>query len=712
MSSPIDFYTITDDSQRASGGAAWASQLFTASKDYDINSIKLKLYRTGTPGNFTVSIRATANYRPTGADIGGVTGVINGNDITDSSPGEWYEITFDSPISLTNGIKYAIVWRAVGNSVNVRNDNTGDYVDGRYCYSNDSGVNWGFVAAKDFVFETYAGEFLLLGSVTEVSDVSGVLSKQIEIQGSTTETSNVSGVLNSIPLAGSIDVTSGVLGEIDLQSEFISSIIETSNISGVFKLSVGFKGSVVEISNISGILNPLLGCSGSITGVLNVKALMDGMPLAGISNVISSISGVIDRTPILISSLIAESSISGYLTIIPDFNATTLFWRPENNIVETLEWKTSILKAHNGDEQRIKIRQTPRQYFRLQLMLDLESDNDKINTWFDSIIHTWQKKTWLLPIWVEYVEHSADISIKDDIINVDTTFADFRNNSKAIVWKSSTEYEVITIDTKTDSQLNLSYSMLNSFTGHKYIIPVRTANMISSSKKEKTNSQVTSIDLIFAVYDNIEITDYTFDTNYDGYEVLDIPAFMDDIHLESSDGDILITDFETGIFKVESHSTFNILTQNHNFFNDTKAECWNFRKFLHSLNGRQKTILIPTFRDDVIQTDNIEALDTSVNIENIKLAENMAFNSLRTYIGFYFPLTNTLIIRKITAITELDSNEEQITFNSNLGLGSDIIKGDCRICFVDRCRLASDRIQIHWPYAHRNECRTDFVRVS
>ena len=40
---------------------------------------------------------------------------------------------------------------------------------------------------------------------------------------------------------------------------------------------------------------------------------------------------------------------------------------PENDIVETLEWKTSILKAHDGTEQRIKVRQSPRQYFRFMV---------------------------------------------------------------------------------------------------------------------------------------------------------------------------------------------------------------------------------------------------------------------------------------------------------------------------------------------------------
>ena len=556
----------------------------------------------------------------------------------------------------------------------------------------------------------------LNGSIAIITSSVGSLNILTNLISSVTSISNTSGILNVLnQLIGESTNGASTVSETNIDKNIISSITEVAGAICSFDSQPGMGSSIVEISGIAASLSSLnvltdltgfIASTSSTSGFLDVLTQLIGNSTNGISFL-----GRVAKLISLIGSITAVSNLpdtSNYLAIVPDFEAATLFWRPQDSIVETLEWKTSILNAYDGSEQRIKIRQTPRQLFNLRLILN----TNKENTWFDSIIHTWQKLTWLLPIWSEYVEHTADINAKDESIeNIDTTNADFRNDSKAMVWKSATEYEVVVIDTKTDSNLNLSYSMLNSYTGIKYIMPVRTAYLIASSKKERYNSETSVVNLTFAVYNNVEFTDYVPNTIYDGYEVLDTPAFMDDTHSEDSDGDILITDFETGIFKVESSSNFNFLSQSHKFFNDNKVACWNFRKFLHSLSGRQKTIIIPTFRSDVTQTDDIETTDTSVKIENIKLATNMGFNALRTYIGFYFTTTGVLIIRKIKAIVEIDANEERISFNTNLGLANPVVSGDCKICFVDKCRLTSDSIQINWQYANRNECKTNFMRV-
>lgn len=335
---------------------------------------------------------------------------------------------------------------------------------------------------------------------------------------------------------------------------------------------IDMEGSFAGISNAVGSLNIINGLAGSISGISNIEGALNAKYLRGVIAGISSVLGSLDRNPNLIGSIAAASDVlDSLLKITPDFETSVLIWKPQSNIIETLEWKTEILKAYDGSEQRIKVRQSPRQHFRIRVAFP----TDVLCTQYDALIHSWQKRKWFVPVWPEQVLHTGDINADASVINVDTTFADFRNNSKAIIWKSESEYEVIAINTKTDSQLNLAYDVLNSFTGDKYIVPVRTAYISSASKKTKHNSQYSFVDFIFAVYDNINLEGYVPSLNYDGYPVLDVPAFMGNTHPESSDGDIIITDFQTGIFKVESNTEFNIVTQGHNFFNDTKEACWN-----------------------------------------------------------------------------------------------------------------------------------------
>lgn len=105
-----DYYNYFDNNIQNVAAAHWWAQTFVASADYNISSVKLKLYRAGSPGTFTVSIRATSGGFPTGGDL--CDGSIDGNGLGTSSPGVWTTITFGSSYALSNGTTYAIVARA------------------------------------------------------------------------------------------------------------------------------------------------------------------------------------------------------------------------------------------------------------------------------------------------------------------------------------------------------------------------------------------------------------------------------------------------------------------------------------------------------------------------------------------------------------------------------------------------------------------------
>ncbi|GAH21280.1 unnamed protein product, partial [marine sediment metagenome] len=80
------------------------------SVSHKITKVKLKLYRVGSPGTATVSIRATSGLHPTGSDL--CSGTTNGDTLPEGSPYEWREITLGDGANLASGTKYAIVIRA------------------------------------------------------------------------------------------------------------------------------------------------------------------------------------------------------------------------------------------------------------------------------------------------------------------------------------------------------------------------------------------------------------------------------------------------------------------------------------------------------------------------------------------------------------------------------------------------------------------------
>ena len=92
---------------------AWAGQTFTPSAAGTLTRVDLNLFCsgcTGTTPNLTVSLRATSAGLPTGADL--ATATITGFS---SSSGGLFAANFASPPTVTSGVQYAVIVRAVSN---------------------------------------------------------------------------------------------------------------------------------------------------------------------------------------------------------------------------------------------------------------------------------------------------------------------------------------------------------------------------------------------------------------------------------------------------------------------------------------------------------------------------------------------------------------------------------------------------------------------
>ncbi|GAI84018.1 unnamed protein product, partial [marine sediment metagenome] len=146
LPSRYEHYATRDDYSYAFHSSIWQAQTFIPATTHKITSVKLKLWKEGSPGTVTISIRATdGRGHPTGGDL--CSGTINGNTISGESPGAWYEITLGAGYTLNASTKYAIVARSEGkdlyNSAKWRCDITSPtYFKGNKERSTNSGVSW------------------------------------------------------------------------------------------------------------------------------------------------------------------------------------------------------------------------------------------------------------------------------------------------------------------------------------------------------------------------------------------------------------------------------------------------------------------------------------------------------------------------------------------------------------------------------------------
>ena len=211
-------YITGDDAGIVCYGVLWKAQSFTPSVSHTLAQIDLKLFRDGTPGIITVSVRAVdGDHKPTGTDIGGITGTYDTNDplLTADTDGEWVEITFGAGINLTAGTEYAIVIRAISgdisNSLNIKTDNSSPaYTDGQHASSVNSGDTWTAVATSDSMFKEYGADLVPGDSPPPSSNVS-YSKKLVAISNHQVWYESSAGTMEPLAAAtGDIDVTKGL----------------------------------------------------------------------------------------------------------------------------------------------------------------------------------------------------------------------------------------------------------------------------------------------------------------------------------------------------------------------------------------------------------------------------------------------------------------------------------------------------------------------
>lgn len=125
----------------------YRGQSFTPSIAHKITSVKLYLYRLGSPGSFSVFIRATdVNGKPTGSNL--CYGQTDGNTLPTEAPYEWREILLGGGTNLTVSTKYAIVTSPsttgdlTTNLVYWRRRSGGAYAGGAQLNDDTDGETW------------------------------------------------------------------------------------------------------------------------------------------------------------------------------------------------------------------------------------------------------------------------------------------------------------------------------------------------------------------------------------------------------------------------------------------------------------------------------------------------------------------------------------------------------------------------------------------
>ncbi len=166
----------------------WKAYNFTPAATTEIGGVVVYAYASANPRTLTCSIRTTAAGLPSDADLTSGTVVVRNTD----SRG-WRTISFSSPITLTGGTTYAMVFRADSSNIQLRGSSVA--VGAGRSTSADSGANWAAENGKIDHY-TFAPRIGLLTESTDgehevsLSLSGGTLSLQLDSEAADTTSCN------------------------------------------------------------------------------------------------------------------------------------------------------------------------------------------------------------------------------------------------------------------------------------------------------------------------------------------------------------------------------------------------------------------------------------------------------------------------------------------------------------------------------------------
>ncbi len=148
--------------------AWWRAQSFTPATSFLLGSLELKVYNhyteTGGIGTCVAQIVAVSGGVPDHTDVLGATtfdgDTLSFNNTSGWTACPWFTITFGTPVSLTAGVTYAIILKALNTSdgsheVHWTQTTLGTYAGGNSFSTINSGGSWTTNATTDNLFRIY-----------------------------------------------------------------------------------------------------------------------------------------------------------------------------------------------------------------------------------------------------------------------------------------------------------------------------------------------------------------------------------------------------------------------------------------------------------------------------------------------------------------------------------------------------------------------------
>ncbi len=366
-------------------------------------------------------------------------------------------------------------------------------------------------------------------------------------------------------------------------------------------------------------------------------------------------------------------------------------------LVETLSWNTKVMTSNNGYEQRMKLRNAPRQEYTF----DIAIQRGQIAQ-LDSLLYGWRGNFFGLPISSECRGSTVPTATNSPNIDVNTEFGDFRVGGLAMLYNSPTDIELVTILSMTTNQIVTSTNITKVYATGTLVIPVQTARLLANPIRS-TTGDTQRLTARFQVANNILLTTTPSPDQYKGLDVyLEEPLTIDAFATDTYNTRVDLVDFSTGALEV---FTPWLKTKTQRVFGlqfNSLEEVWNYRLWLHRRGGKLRPFWMPTFEANftLVTTGSLNVQLEVLDEEQLGLTTERNDIAILTTSGWLF--------REISSIEQFGNN---LLVTITLSLGIDASTVDI-ISFMGKKRLTSDNLEISWDGNNTSKASVPITEIN
>lgn len=345
-----------------------------------------------------------------------------------------------------------------------------------------------------------------------------------------------------------------------------------------------------------------------------------------------------------------------------------------------------------GYSQHIAQRLGPRRQFAFDALV-----SDEHRRLADMLMADRGGLPWQLPIWPD--QQRVGALLEDDTFIACTTDGfDFHAGGLALLWKSPTQWGVVTIDVVDVDGLQLAAGLSADWQAGAYLYPLRRALLSARSNFLHITDTVAKPKLQFAVDEPCDWPSVMPSQTYLGHSVAEV------LHDEAGDDavsyDRILTSQDNGTSLPAVHDTacVTLRAAPHAWELWGRAQQGAFRSLIYALDGRQVPVWVPSWAQDLKLTATVSAAATSLTVEwcGYTVFGRQQANRRDIRIELY---GGTVLYRRITSSAEAGANE---TLGLSSALGQEVTPQSVRrISFMALSTQGSDEIEIH-HYADSN----------